>query len=137
MKATVKRSVAAAVLAAGLMAATGSPASAATTAMLRINALAGDDVVEASGLAAGALRLTADGGDGADVLIGSDGNDVLLGGPGDDVLLGGPGADVIDGGEGDDDLVTSATAAEKERLRRLVQDASSTRLGPGPRIETP
>ena len=43
---------------------------------LTINALAGDDVVEASGLAAGAIQLTADGGDGDDVLVGGDGNDV-------------------------------------------------------------
>jgi Ca2+-binding RTX toxin-like protein len=69
---------------------------------LTVNALAGDDVVEASGLAAGAIQLTANGGDGADVLIGGDGADVLIGGAGDDVLLGGLGLDVLDGGEGDD-----------------------------------
>ena len=69
---------------------------------LTVNALAGDDVVEASGLAAGAIQLTLDGGDGDDVLIGGDGNDVLIGGAGDDVLLGGPGIDVLDGGDGDD-----------------------------------
>ena len=61
---------------------------------LTVNALAGDDVVEASGLAAGAIQLTADGGDGDDVLVGGDGDDVLLGGAGDDVLLGGPGIDI-------------------------------------------
>jgi hypothetical protein len=69
---------------------------------LTINALAGDDVVEASGLLAGAIQLTANGGDGADILIGGDGNDVLLGGAGDDVLIGGLGLDVLDGGDGDD-----------------------------------
>jgi Ca2+-binding RTX toxin-like protein len=69
---------------------------------LTVNLLAGDDVVEASGLAAAALLLTADGGDGDDVLIGGDGDDVLLGGDGDDVLIGGPGVDVLDGGDGDD-----------------------------------
>ena len=69
---------------------------------LTVNALAGDDVVEASGLAAAAIQLTADGGDGNDVLVGGDGNDVLLGGAGDDVLVGGPGTDVLDGGDGDD-----------------------------------
>src|SRR5262249_47332047 len=46
---------------------------------LIIQALAGDDVVDASGLAAGAIQLTEDGGDGDDVLIGSAGNDTLLG----------------------------------------------------------
>jgi Ca2+-binding RTX toxin-like protein len=69
---------------------------------LTINALAGDDVVEASSLAASAIQLTADGGDNDDILIGGEGNDTLLGGVGDDVLLGGPGLDVLDGGPGDD-----------------------------------
>lgn len=69
---------------------------------LVINALGGSDVVEASGLAAGSIQLTADGGDGDDMLIGGDGNDVLLGGAGDDVLLGGPGIDVLDGGADED-----------------------------------
>jgi Ca2+-binding RTX toxin-like protein len=89
---------------------------------LTVNALAGDDVVEASGLAAGAIQLTEDGGAGNDVLVGSDGNDVLLGGPDDDVLLGGLGNDVLDGGDGEDieiqslgaDTVTSAHEATKE-----------------------
>lgn len=72
---------------------------------LTINTLAGDDVVEASGLAAGAIQLTADGGDGDDVLIGGAGDDILLGGAGDDVLLGGPGLDVLDGGPGDNILI--------------------------------
>ena len=76
-------------------------------------------MVEASGLAAGAIQLTADGGDGDDILVGGAGDDVLLGGAGDDVLLGGAGNDVLDGGPGDNiviqlvanDTVTSATAA--------------------------
>jgi Ca2+-binding RTX toxin-like protein len=65
-----------------------------------VNTLAGDDVVEASGLAAGAIQLVADGGNDDDVLVGSEGADVLLGGDGDDVLLGGNGLDVLDGGQG-------------------------------------
>jgi Ca2+-binding RTX toxin-like protein len=69
---------------------------------LTVNALSGDDVVEASGLSAGAIQLTADGGNDDDILVGSAGADVLLGGPGDDVLIGGPGIDVLDGGDGDD-----------------------------------
>ncbi len=40
---------------------------------LTINALAGNDVVEASGLAAGAIQLTADGGEGDDILLGGAG----------------------------------------------------------------
>ena len=35
-----------------------------------------------------AIQLTADGGDGNDVLIGGDGADTLIGGDGDDVLIG-------------------------------------------------
>ena len=69
---------------------------------LTVNALAGDDVVEASGLAATGIQLTADGGEGNDVLVGGDGADVLLGGAGDDVLVGGLGLDILDGGDGDD-----------------------------------
>jgi Ca2+-binding RTX toxin-like protein len=72
---------------------------------LTINALAGDDVVDASALAAGAIQLTANGGDDDDVLIGSDGPDVLTGGNGDDVLIGGPGLDVLDGGPGDNIVI--------------------------------
>jgi Ca2+-binding RTX toxin-like protein len=72
---------------------------------LVINALDGDDVVEASGLAAGAITLVADGGPGNDVLIGSEGDDVLLGGEGDDVLIGGPGIDILDGGPGDNIVI--------------------------------
>jgi Ca2+-binding RTX toxin-like protein len=72
---------------------------------LTINALAGDASLDASGLQAGAIQLTADGGDGNDVLIGGAGNDVLAGGDGDDVLLGGPGADTLDGGPGNNIVI--------------------------------
>jgi Ca2+-binding RTX toxin-like protein len=69
---------------------------------LIINGLDGDDVIEASGLDASGILLTADGGDGDDVLVGGAGNDTLLGGLGTDVLIGGPGIDILDGGvEGD------------------------------------
>jgi len=93
---------------------------------LRVNMLAGDDVVDASGVLAGAIQLTLEGGAGNDVLIGGDGNDILFGGPGDDVLIGGPGIDILDGG-GDDDViiqlvgdgtVTSATIADKQWLKK-------------------
>jgi Ca2+-binding RTX toxin-like protein len=67
---------------------------------LSVNTLAGDDVVDAQGLAVGAIQLTADGGFGHDVLMGGAGNDVLLGGEGDDLLMGGPGLDTLDGGPG-------------------------------------
>jgi Ca2+-binding RTX toxin-like protein len=70
-----------------------------------INTLAGDDVVDASGLPAGIIALTADGGIDDDVLTGSAGADILLGGAGDDVLIGGPGVDVLDGGTGSNILI--------------------------------
>src|SRR5690606_23371210 len=47
---------------------------------ITVNALAGADVVDASGLAATAALLTLDGGEGDDVLLGGAGNDTLLGG---------------------------------------------------------
>jgi Ca2+-binding RTX toxin-like protein len=77
----------------------------ATVDRLTVNALAGDDVVDASALSADAILFTAAGGDGDDVLIGGAGNDTLLGGDGDDVLRGGPGQDVLDGGPGDNILI--------------------------------
>ena len=52
-----------------------------------INGLGGDDVIEASGLGAGSIQLTANGGDGDDVLLGGGGIDVLDGGPGDNVVI--------------------------------------------------
>jgi Ca2+-binding RTX toxin-like protein len=76
----------------------------AEAALDRLHILAGDgdDVIEASGVAAGAIGLVLDGGDGDDVIIGGDGDDVLIGGPGDDVLIGGGGNDIFDFGPGDD-----------------------------------
>ena len=67
---------------------------------LRVNALAGRDLVDASDLAAGVLRYSASGGDGNDILIGSAGDDTLLGDAGNDLLIGGPGVDALDGGPG-------------------------------------
>jgi Ca2+-binding RTX toxin-like protein len=76
-----------------------------STDRLVVNALGGDDVVTAAGLAANAIQFTADGGDGADVLIGSAGNDTLHGGAGDDVLIGNGGVDVLDGGTGNNTII--------------------------------
>jgi Ca2+-binding RTX toxin-like protein len=77
---------------------------------ITVRALAGSDVVDASGLAASGALLTAEGGAGDDVLIGGAGDDTLLGGDGDDVLLGGPGNDIIDGGAGDNVVIGLAAA---------------------------
>jgi Ca2+-binding RTX toxin-like protein len=75
-----------------------------------INTLAGDDVVEASGLDA-LIALTANGGDGNDVLVGSARADVLSGNAGDDVLIGGGGIDILDGSPGDDVVIQSLIAS--------------------------
>ena len=72
---------------------------------LTLNLLAGDDALDASGLAATGIALTADGGAHDDALTGGDGVDTLLGGDGDDVLIGGPGLDVLDGGLGDNVVI--------------------------------
>ena len=72
---------------------------------LVVNAVAGDDAVDASGLAANGIQLTADGGDNDDELIGGAGNDTIRGGNGNDVLIGGPGIDILDGGPGDNIVI--------------------------------
>jgi Ca2+-binding RTX toxin-like protein len=78
-----------------------------------VRTFAGDDVIEASGLQAGSIQLTADGGDGNDIILGGAGNDTLFGGPGDDVLIGGGGTDVIDGGPGDNIVIQSLIAEQQ------------------------
>jgi Ca2+-binding RTX toxin-like protein len=72
---------------------------------LTIDALDGDDVVDASALAANGTKFTTDGGNGDDILLGGAGDDVLAGGAGDDVLIGGRGLDSLDGGPGDNILI--------------------------------
>jgi Ca2+-binding RTX toxin-like protein len=67
---------------------------------LTIDALDGNDRVNASRLAASAGKLAIDGGNGNDVLIGGAGDDVLAGSAGNDLLIGGPGQDSLDGGPG-------------------------------------
>ncbi|HWM08635.1 MAG TPA: hypothetical protein VNO82_04800, partial [Solirubrobacteraceae bacterium] len=102
------------VRAGGLAATVSVTGAAAATDRLTVNALGGDDVVDASGLSAATLLLTLNGGANDDILLGGNGNDTLLGGAGDDVLIGGPGADIIDGAPGDD-VVLDALAANTVR----------------------
>jgi Ca2+-binding RTX toxin-like protein len=87
---------------------------------LYVYAGAGDDVIEASGVAAGAIGLVLDGGDGDDVIVGGDGNDVLIGGPGDDVLIGGGGVDIFDFGDGEDIEIQDLQAADQVDLRAVA-----------------
>jgi Ca2+-binding RTX toxin-like protein len=68
---------------------------------LIVKAQGGDDVVDASRLAANVVQLTIDGGDGNDKLIGSAGGDLIIGGRGDDTALMGAGDDVFVWNPGD------------------------------------
>jgi Ca2+-binding RTX toxin-like protein len=96
---------------------------------LTVNAVDGDDVIDATAVVAGSVLLTLDGGDGSDVLLGGAGDDTLLGGADDDVLIGGPGNDTIDGGTGENvvldslsvNSVTSATAVGQHWLTAHVR----------------
>ena len=97
----------------GLASAVNVTGAAVSNDRLTVNGLAGDDVLDASGLAADAIQLTLSGGDGDDVLLGGAGNDTLLGGNGDDVLIGGAGQDILDGGPGDNVVLDSLTAAAR------------------------
>ena len=72
---------------------------------LLVSTLAGDDIINASGLAAGVTQLTIDGGAGNDTITGSDGNDMLLGGDGNDLVTGGRGSDTALLGSGNDTFV--------------------------------
>jgi Ca2+-binding RTX toxin-like protein len=83
---------------------------------LVVNGGAGDDVINASGLRAGLVNLTINGGDGNDTITGSAGNDTVIGGHGNDVAsMGagddtfvwnpGDGSDTVDGGAGNDTLL--------------------------------
>jgi Ca2+-binding RTX toxin-like protein len=125
---------------AGLAALTSVSGGVAGSDRLTVKGLAGDDVIDASGIATGAMLLTLDGGDGDDVLIGGAGDDTLLGGAGDDVLLGGPGNDTLDGGPGSNividsvraNTVTAAAFAGKDWLTahiRTVDGRSALVLG--------
>ncbi|EKV03054.1 hemolysin-type calcium-binding repeat protein [Leptolyngbya sp. PCC 7375] len=60
---------------------------------------AGNDFLNASGTL---TPVTADGGDGDDILIGGAGDDILIGGNGADLLIGGAGNDILIGGNGAD-----------------------------------
>jgi Ca2+-binding RTX toxin-like protein len=69
---------------------------------LTLNALGGDDVVNASSLEADGIQLTMNAGLGVDTLVGSEGNDLVNGGDGDDTALMGDGDDTFVWNPGDD-----------------------------------
>src|SRR5262249_660307 len=70
--------------------------------LLSVQAGSADDVIDATGLAAGQINLSLDGGLGDDVFLGSAGNDTVRGGDGNDVALLGAGDDVFIWNPGDD-----------------------------------
>src|SRR5260370_17363027 len=76
------------------------------------------------------MQLTANGGDGDDVLIGSFGNDVLTGGPGDDVLIGNGGQDVLDGGSGRESVISSATTPLSQFIASSFVPPAGSASGP-------
>lgn len=71
---------------------------------LTVNALAGNDNVDASTLQT-SMILTIDGGAGNDQIVGSAGDDLLIGGDGNDLINGGRGHDVAFLGAGNDTFV--------------------------------
>jgi Ca2+-binding RTX toxin-like protein len=76
-----------------------------TSENLVLNANGGDDSYSAAGNLAALIKITVDGGGGADNLAGSNGADTLLGGDGSDVVNGRQGNDVTLLGAGDDSFV--------------------------------
>jgi Ca2+-binding RTX toxin-like protein len=80
------------------------------TDVLVLNALGGDDVIDASSLAAGKISLQVNAGLGNDVVIGSAGNDTVNGGDGDDTALLGAGNDTFIWNPGDDNDVVEGQA---------------------------
>lgn len=73
-----------------------------TSENLVVNAGGGDDTFSATGDLAALIKITVDGGPGADNLSGSNGADVLLGGDGHDTVDGNQGEDAALLGGGDD-----------------------------------
>jgi Ca2+-binding RTX toxin-like protein len=74
------------------------------TDQLTLDGNGGDDSIDASGLAAGSVQLTINGGDGNDTIHGSQGDDFVIGGRGNDVAFMGAGNDtfVWNPGDGND-----------------------------------
>ncbi|MFO1329715.1 MAG: calcium-binding protein [Rubrivivax sp.] len=77
---------------------------------LTINAQAGNDVVNASTLAAGAMALAINGGLGNDLMVGGAGGDRFNGGDGNDTALMGAGDDTFTWNPGDDNDIVEGQA---------------------------
>ena len=94
-----------------------------TTENLLINSLGGNDDITI-GAVNGLILVTANGGDGDDIMRGGDGPDVLNGDAGNDTITGGAGLDVLNGGDGNDTLTGDRAA------RRRPATSSSTSAAP-------
>ncbi len=111
---------------------------------ITINALGGDDVVSASGLAAGVVALTLNGGLGDDELLGSaggdqlngdDDNDTITGGPGGDTVLLGAGADAFIWSPGDEtDLVEGGDGVDTVEINGADESEAFTTTANGTRV---
>jgi Ca2+-binding RTX toxin-like protein len=97
----------------------------ATNDVLTVNALGGNDTVDASLLSANLIGLSLNGGAGNDTIVGSPGGDLINGGPGDDVVqMGagndtfvcnpGDGNDTVDGQGGKDTMVLNGSDAAEQ-----------------------
>ena len=86
---------------------------------LVINGLGGADTIDASSITAGQVKLTLNGGDGDDFIVGSQGDDLVNGGRGNDTALLGAGNDtfVWNPGDGSD---TSKVRAAATRCCSMV-----------------
>ncbi len=76
-----------------------------STEKMIVNGLGGNDIIKATGLDAGLVKLRAYGDEGDDEIFGSQGDDYLKGGSGDDLIVGNRGDDKMYGGSGDDTMV--------------------------------
>jgi Ca2+-binding RTX toxin-like protein len=83
---------------------------------LTLNAQGGDDVVNASSLAANGIQLTINGGLGADIFVGSAGDDTINGGDGNDTALMGDGNDTFTWNPGDDNDTVEGQAGNDRLL---------------------
>jgi Ca2+-binding RTX toxin-like protein len=81
---------------------------------LTLQALGGDDVVDASTVPAGLVDLVLQGGLGVDTFVGSQGSDLMVGGDGDDLALSGAGNDTFQWNPGDDnDTVEGQSGSDR------------------------
>ena len=81
-----------------------------------INALGGDDTVDASAVQAGVNDMTLNGGAGIDTLTGGKGNDQLIGAAGNDTVFGGEGDDTFIWNPGDANDIFEGQAGQDTML---------------------